>query len=166
VQADPAVVTITGAAVRGSRSKFLAIQIEASLLRKRRHLLPWAPVALGAGIGTYFSVSTELSVAVWSVVVAIGLASALAARIVRQAFAPVALGLMLIAVGGALAGVRTWTVAAPVLSFRYYGPIEGRIVEIDRSASDTLRLALDHIVLEAVAPERTPERVRVSLRGD
>ncbi|TNC50817.1 ComEC family competence protein [Rubellimicrobium rubrum] len=121
---------------------------------------------MGAGIGIYFAMSTEPSAAVWTIVVAVGLASALAAWFVRQAFAPLVLGLTLMVVGGALAGVRTWTVAAPVLSFRYYGPIEGRIVEIDRSASDALRLTLDHVVLEAVTPERTPERVRVSLRGD
>ena len=39
-----------------------------------------------------------------------------------------------------------------MLAFRYYGPIEGRIVGIDRSASDALRLTLDRVVLEDVAP--------------
>ncbi len=56
--------------------------------------------------------------------------------------------------------------AAPVLTFRYYGPVEGRIVDIDRSFSDQLRLTLDRVVLEDVPPERTPERVRVALHGD
>jgi hypothetical protein len=57
-------------------------------------------------------------------------------------------------------------VAGPVLDFRYYGPVEGRIVGIDRSASDALRLTLDRVRLDDVAPERTPRRVRVSLHGD
>jgi competence protein ComEC len=53
-----------------------------------------------------------------------------------------------------------------VLEFRYYGPIEGRIVGIDRSSSDALRLTLDRVVLEDMPPKRTPERVRISLLDD
>jgi competence protein ComEC len=64
------------------------------------------------------------------------------------------------------AGLRARMVAGPVLDFRYYGPVEGRIVGIDRSASDALRLTLDRGALDDVAPERTPRRVRVSLHGD
>jgi competence protein ComEC len=44
----------------------------------------------------------------------------------------------------------------------YYGPVQGRIVQIDRSGSDALRLTLDHVVLD-LAPDMTPQRVRVSL---
>ncbi|MGL5010559.1 MAG: ComEC/Rec2 family competence protein, partial [Paracoccaceae bacterium] len=44
-----------------------------------------------------------------------------------------------------------------------YGPIQGRIVEIDRSQTDALRLTLDRVVLDRVDPDRTPDRVRVSL---
>ena len=57
-------------------------------------------------------------------------------------------------------------VADPILPFRYYGPIEGRIVVIDRSQSDKPRLTLDRVVLRDVAPDRTPARVRVSLHGE
>ncbi|MEO1239174.1 MAG: ComEC/Rec2 family competence protein [Pseudomonadota bacterium] len=64
------------------------------------------------------------------------------------------------------AGQRSHSVAEPVLGFRYYGPIEGRIIGIDRSASDKVRLTLDQVVLARIAPARTPHRVRVSLHGD
>ena len=57
-------------------------------------------------------------------------------------------------------------VAGPVLSFRYYGPIEGRVVAIDRSASEALRITLEEVRLSRVAPEQTPQKVRVSLHGD
>ncbi len=57
-------------------------------------------------------------------------------------------------------------VAEPVLGFRYYGPVEGRIVNIDRSVSDAMRLTLDAWCCRRVAPARTPARVRVSLHGD
>lgn len=78
---------------------------------------------------------------------------------------PVVLALTLVLVGAVLAGWRTERVAAPVLGFRYYGPLEGRIVAIDRSLSDKLRLTLDQLVLSDTAPARTPQRVRVSLHG-
>ena len=68
--------------------------------------------------------------------------------------------------GAGLAKYRTEAVGTPALTFRYYGAVEGRVVNIDRSASDALRLTLDRVVLERMAPERTPARVRVSVHGD
>ena len=59
--------------------------------------------------------------------------------------------------------MAAWSVAAPVLDFRYYGPVEGRVVMVDRSARDRMRLTLDRVALDDAAPERMPERVRVSL---
>jgi competence protein ComEC len=52
------------------------------------------------------------------------------------------------------------------MGWRYYGPVEGTIVEIDRSASDKPRITLEAVVLRDVSPERTPRRVRLSLHGD
>nr|WP_246849788.1 ComEC/Rec2 family competence protein [Rubellimicrobium arenae] len=130
------------------------------------HLLPWAPVALGVGIGTYFALPVEPGPWAWVALACVTALALLATWCLPAAFAPLALGLALAAAGLGLAGWRTWVVAAPVLEFRYYGPIEGRIVEIDRSASDALRLTLDRVVLEDVPPDRTPERVRISVRGD
>jgi competence protein ComEC len=65
-----------------------------------------------------------------------------------------------------LAGLRANVVAEPVLGFRYYGPIQGRIIEIDRSGSDTVRLTLDRVVLARMEAARTPATVRISLHGD
>ncbi len=132
---------------------------------QRGHLLPWAPVCLGAGIATYFSLRFEPSQAHWLVLAALGALVALGiARLGLRA--PLLIGLGLALAGFALAGARTHLVSAPVLGFRYYGPIQGRVIEIDRSASDKVRLTLDHVLLERVDPDRTPERVRVSLHGD
>lgn len=139
---------------------------EGALLAQRGHLLPWAPVALGLGIGLYFALPVEPGPWAWA---AVGLAGALALislRAVPLAAAPLALAVALMAGGAALAGWRAAQVAAPVLGFRYHGPIEGRIVGIDRSSSDALRLTLDRVVLEDLAPDRTPALVRVSLGGD
>src|SRR5699024_5476940 len=61
----------------------------------------------------------------------------------------------LVAVGFCLAGARTHRQAAPVIGWHYYGPVEGRVVDLDRSASDVPRVTL----------ARLPERVRISLHG-
>jgi competence protein ComEC len=65
-----------------------------------------------------------------------------------------------------IAALRAHAVSAPVLDFRYYGPVEGRVVGIDRSASDATRLTLDRVVLARTDPERLPWRVRISLHGE
>src|SRR5690606_18489803 len=70
-----------------------------------------------------------------------------------------------IALGIGLAGARAHMVSQQVLGWRYYGPIEGRVVGIDRSASAVPRVTLDRVRLSNVPPERTPARVRLSLHS-
>src|SRR5690606_20181433 len=52
-----------------------------------------------------------------------------------------------------------------VLGWHRYGPVEGRIVEVDRSVSDAVRLTLDRVVLPGLDPDRVPQSVRVSVHG-
>jgi competence protein ComEC len=52
-----------------------------------------------------------------------------------------------------------------MLAQPYYGPVQGRIVDIDRSQSDAIRLTLDQVVLTEIAPDQTPAKVRISLKG-
>ncbi len=131
---------------------------------QRGALFAWAPVCLGLGVGFYFALPAEPTSGHWA-----GLAGALFLGLVAIAGGlwrvPLAVGLVLVGVGLGLGGIRNWQVAAPVLDFRYYGAVEGRIVEIDRSASDMPRLTLDRVVLERMDPDRTPARVRLSLHG-
>lgn len=159
-------VVATGGWIGGSRPARVVAAARDSLLAQRGHLLPWAPVALGVGIGAYFALPVEPGVVAWCVVGAVFLLALQGSCRSGPAVVPLLLGLALAAAGAGLAGARTWMVAAPVLDFRYYGPIEGRIVGIDRSASDALRLTLDRVVLEDVAPDRTPRLVRISISGD
>jgi competence protein ComEC len=128
-------------------------------------LYGWVPVCLGLGIGTYFSLGQEpgaLAVMLWAVSATVLL---VVWRLLPLPFAPAALGVVIVFAGFGVAKVRVETVAAPVLSFRYYGPVQGRVVHIDRSSSDAVRLTLDDVVLARMSPDRTPERVRVSLHG-
>ncbi|MFX0544190.1 ComEC/Rec2 family competence protein [Roseovarius sp. S1116L3] len=135
------------------------------LLLQRGHLIGWAPVCLGIGIGLYFTLPAE---PVWPAYLALaGLIALLLwlSRKMGQAAAPLAIGAALIIAGALLAGARAHQVAGPVLGWRYYGPIEGRVVGIDRSASDAVRVTLDRVRLAGVAPDRTPTRVRLSLHS-
>lgn len=139
--------------------------LQEALLAQRGYLTGWVPVCLGLGIGGWFALKVEPTMAAY---VGLGVFAALcllASRRAGEAFGPLFAALALIAIGGGLAGLRAHLVSAPVLDFRYYGAIEGRVVKIDRSSSDALRLTLDRVRLERIDPDRTPKRVRISLHG-
>lgn len=140
--------------------------IATALQGQRGHLLPWVPVCLACGIGGYFMLPREPRTV--ELLAAAGAAMALfaLARRLSEGRAPVAVMLGLILLGVPLAAWRAQAVAAPVLGFRYYGAVEGTVVGMDRSGSDRLRLTLADVVLERVAPARTPRLVRISLHGD
>ncbi|WP_235820088.1 ComEC/Rec2 family competence protein [Phaeovulum veldkampii] len=137
-----------------------------ALARARGDLFLWLPVLLALGIGGYFARLTEPGPAVYAGAAALVLIGAVlwsrGPEVVQLPAAAVAV----VAAGLLLAGARAHQVAAPVLGFRYYGPVEGRIISIDRSGTDRIRLTLDQVVLERMVPARTPKTVRVALHGD
>lgn len=126
--------------------------------------MPWSAVALGCGVAVYFSLSTEPGPVSYALVVVAGLLAAALGLWRREMLGPLGLAAALVAVGFCVAGLRAHSVAGPVIDFRYYGAIEGRIVGIDRSSSDAVRLTLDQVRLDDV--RNTPRRVRISLHGD
>ncbi|WP_409077737.1 ComEC/Rec2 family competence protein [Roseovarius sp. SCSIO 43702] len=137
-----------------------------NLAAQRGHMFGWVPVCLAAGIGIYFSVPQEVPQGLLLALFGGGLGGLALALRFHPRGAPLVIGASLVALGIALAGLRAHHVAEPVLGFRYYGPVEGRIVAMDRSGSDALRLTLDRVVLFNLPPERTPARVRISLHGE
>jgi len=135
------------------------------LMEARGNLMPFAAIAMGTGIALWFHWPTEPGVFLYALVAAGGLgfmALWIAGPVPARAPCAFAAALTL---GFLVSGLRAYTVAEPVLQFRYFGPVEGRVVEIDRSSSDALRITLDRVVLEDVSPEKTPALVRVSLLG-
>lgn len=126
----------------------------------------WVPVWLGLGISFYFSVSEEPGPAQVAVAAAVALSAA--ALIVRGGDLPRVLGWapLLVALGFLLAVGRAHQVAAPKLGAPYYGPVEGRVVRIDRSASNVPRVTLAEPWLNGVSDAQTPELVRVALHGE
>ncbi len=138
----------------------------AAIAGARGRLLPWAPVFLGLGIGLYFTCHREPGTPLVAAFAVIALCFLALTAFGREDMRPLAWAGLLIAGGFLLAIARAHMVAAPVLPFRYYGPVEGRIIDIDRSFSDQPRLMLDQVTLDDVRPEETPLRVRVALHGD
>jgi competence protein ComEC len=136
-----------------------------ALQTARGMLFPWIAVLVGCGIGAWFSVAVEPGAGSYSLA-ALALVGGLALAAKSELARPLGLAAAALAAGWIAAGLRAHALDAPMLSFRYYGPVEGRIVEIDRSQSDALRLTLDQVVLQEVSPARTPVRVRVSLQGE
>lgn len=125
-------------------------------------LFVWVPVFIGIGIAIWFALPFEPRAGHYAAVATCAAVAALVRLKGPEALHPVAVACFAIVFGGLAAGWRAHQVAAPMLDFRYYGAVQGRVVEIDRSQSDAQRLTLDRVVLQDVAPARTPARVRVS----
>jgi competence protein ComEC len=136
-----------------------------ALMGRRGHLFNWIPVCLACGIGLWFAAEQEPGPAAYGMAACVVL-GAFGARVAKaDLFLPLAFGCGAVALGFLAAGARGHLVASPMLEAPYYGPVEGRIVAMDRSQSDALRLTLDRVVLRDLAPDRTPSRVRISLQG-
>ncbi|HIP22765.1 MAG TPA: competence protein, partial [Rhodobacteraceae bacterium] len=121
---------------------------------QRQNLMLWSPVLMACGIGAYFALPFEPPLwAGWALLAS--LVSWLGFAIWTSGFVRLLFLTVFFLNLGYLASIyRTASVAAPVLTFRYYGPIEGRVVAIDRSSSKALRITLDRVYLERV--RKTP----------
>lgn len=132
----------------------------------RADMFPWGAVLIGVGIWLWFQLPNEPTVVDYSIASGLFLAG-----VVLRLWGPERLQLpfsaLLCLLAGFLAcGLRVWVVDAPIIDFRYYGAVTGRVVELDRSQTDALRVTLDQVKLDRVPPSQTPKRVRVSLRSN
>lgn len=136
-----------------------------ALAEQRGHLFPWVPVGLALGIGAYFAAPVEPGLVAYGGAALIAVLAMAVAIWGGERIAPLAVLLALLCGGLLVAGARTAVVSAPVLKFRYFGAIEGRLIGVDRSRSDAPRILLDRVWLQDVPLARTPARVRLSLHG-
>lgn len=124
--------------------------------------LLWAPLWMALGIALWLQWPGEpgpgarIAAAILLLLPWLFHARAWRAWLVSLALAPGAAGFLAVDLRAAL-------VAAPVLQARYYGPVEGRILRIDRGAGERMRLTLDRIALDAPGP--WPAQVRLTLHG-
>ena len=135
------------------------------VLGQRGHLSVWVPVFLAIGVALYFNLRFEPDSGAYATLAAIMIGLAAAALWLGESLRPFVMALLLVCAGFMLTGARANMVAEPVLKFRYYGPIEGRVVKVDRSSSDKMRLTLDRVGLERTQKWRTPAKVRVTLHS-
>ena len=172
-------VGLPGFAAAGRGNARHAALLARPSLAIRAGIMPWVPVWLSLGIGGWFLLPHEpgarfyLSLAILGA--ALALAPVLMLRLAESGRLSwdwldrgriAALALLLAVAGAELVGLRAHMVAAPVLDFRYYGPVEGRVIGIDRSSGDRIRLLLDQVGLRDMAPWRVPKRVRISLMSE
>ena len=130
-----------------------------------QNLMHWTAVGFGLGIAAYFGMFNEPGALVFlaSSLVA-GLSVSLAIRF-RDGIARFLIVIAAVAAGFAWCQYRAHAVFGPVLSDRFYGAVQGRVIGIDRSLSERPRLTLDELVLETVPRQATPRRIRVALHG-
>ncbi len=135
------------------------------LAQARGILFAWVPVFIAIGIGLWFALPFEPVIGHYAGLVVGLVMVGLGYRFGPELLHPLLIATFCVALGAGAAGLRAHMVQEPVLGFRYYGPLQGRVVMIDRSQSDMVRLTLDQVVLSRVSAARTPARVRVSLHG-
>lgn len=138
-----------------------------AILEYQRHrLFLWTPVMFGTGIGVYFWLWFEPESWVVYTMFAAGLTILLLFRPENLTYKAIQTTLALTILGYSYAAFSTIRVAAPVLERQfYYGPIEGTIIGLDRSASNAARIMLDDVYLPGIASAQTPAKIRVSLQG-
>lgn len=154
------------ATIRGVEPSRAGAWLRAQAALQAGHLFPWAPVCLGLGIAGWLALRVEPSALDYAAMALAAAGLLAAAAWVSGLARAAAIGLALVLVGALLAGHRAHSVAGPVIGWRYYGPVEGTVAAVDRSASDKPRVTLEDVVLRDVSPSRTPLRVRLSLHGD
>ena len=136
-----------------------------ALQAAREQLFPFVPVFIALGIGLWFVLGFEPGLLHYLATAGLGLGLFALWRLGPDSVQPLAVAAACICVGVLSIGLRAHLVQAPMLAFPYYGPVQGRIIDIDRSQSDALRLTLDQVVLSDHAAGETPQTVRVSLHG-
>ncbi len=121
----------------------------------------WTPVFIGIGVGVYFSLKSEPSLAVGAATLAVLALLVVLTPRYRSVIIPVTLA----ALGFVAADWRASRVATPILE-RDIGirAIEGRIYAVERSP-ERERFVIDVQSIARVNLEDTPKRIRVTWRG-
>ena len=126
-------------------------------------LLPWLPVAFGAGIVLYLAAAREPSL--WAAVPVALACTALAFAVRNRPIAfPLSLGVAALAGGFAIATVQTARIAHPVLQRRVASATLSGFVEIREGRERSDRITLRVASFEAARVPEKPERVRLAIR--
>jgi len=141
----------------------LFTSVAGALMAERERWPLWLPVLLGGGISIYFALPVEPPL--WLGWTGFSLFGALAVAAHRRSSAQAMawLAISFVALGLGLGGLRTWWVAAPVITQKT-GPVtvEGQIVKIEARPKG-MRVTLDHVNVQRLKPDAMPRRVRITL---
>ena len=124
----------------------------------------WLPVVFGAGILVYFSLPAEPSLGAILILVVAAVSATFALRR-RIGWFRFWLAIAVLGGGVAVMKVRTEIIAAPILAESYVGDLTGWVEDSERFGPNERRLVVRVVSLEDIAPEETPFRVRISVRG-
>lgn len=158
---------ITPEAAKPIRARVIDWTADAVQAQRDRWRL-WAPVAFGGGCAAYFALPAEPPI--WPLALFAGVASAtwIVARR-RGAGRGLTVPLMLIAclaLGLTAAKARTERVAAPIApALSEPTVIEGWVVDVESPGARGSRVILAPVRIRDLAPEDTPLRLRVTVRG-
>jgi len=144
----------------------VAAWISASTEVERTRWPLWLPVALGTGVGLYFSLTTEPGLGIALAVAGIALVAAVLASTSRDLFARIVFSLITaVAVGFTVAKAREQRVAAPVLHERA-GPLTlyGQ-VEYAQMHGKGVRVVLSHLNSRRLENQDLPAQIRISFRS-
>ncbi|MEJ5233322.1 MAG: ComEC/Rec2 family competence protein, partial [Geminicoccaceae bacterium] len=126
----------------------------------------WLPVAVAAGILLHLAAPAPLSAPALAFVTVLGIAAGAAAAASWHSRPLAALplaGLAAVAAGVLALALRLALVEAPLLPRAGAWTLEGRIAELE-PRDPGVRLVLDRLAIERLAPEATPARVRLTVR--
>ena len=132
-------------------------------IESRRFVL-WLPVFLGIGIWIYFDLDREPAQSLALVILGpfVLIASGIARRIGWAALAT-AWAAFAVSLGFGAAMWSAHRAEAPAIKFPMGETVEGRVLELSRSASGAPRMLLDRVVVFGAEPGRTPDRLRLTV---
>jgi competence protein ComEC len=153
----------TGIGLRGLFAAF-SNHIIGSFIAERARWVLWAPVLLGCGIGLYFGISAEPPIWLGTALLVV-IATVMVICRPASIFLLAGIAALLVTTGFSLAQWRSASVAAPVIAKKtgVLG-VEGRVYKIEIRIKD-YRITLDRLSINRIAPEQTPEKIRVTYRG-
>lgn len=152
------------AGIRANFAKALAASLALRFDAERERWVLWTPVALGLGIGLYFSLLSEPPAWIGPLVLIGAIFVAVIARRFEYLLLPV-IAAAVVAVGFSLAQLSTFAAGHVVLDRTIAtSTVAGRVMSVEQLPDGT-RVLLDKVRISSLEPPATPERIRLRLRG-
>lgn len=131
-------------------------------IESRRFAL-WLPVALGFGIWLWFAAPTSPDGRwAWLGLVPAALIATGRARRAGWGLLAVSWLALTVALGFGAAHLAALRAEAPAIAHPQAATVDGRVIEISRSASGAPRFLLDRLAIYGVEPDETPARLRLT----